>query len=281
MESDTTNSGDAKPDTWPLVDAAGARHQPAGAGPRIVSLVPSLTELLFDLGLGARLVGRTHYCVHPRGEVEKVTSVGGTKKVKLDRLRALGPSHVIVNVDENSREQVDEIAGFVPHVIVTHPLVPADNIALYRLIGGLFGRDEAAARLCRDFTAARAALEERARALPRRRVLYLVWKEPWMTVSRDTYLSRTLALANWETVAHDPGLRYPVVEIGAELLAATDLVLFPSEPYAFTAADIEAFGAAHPGGPRLSAIDGEMVSWYGSRAIEGLGYLGELATGLA
>jgi len=268
-----------------LIDAAGARHAPAGPGARIVSLVPSLTELVFDLGLGAHLVGRTHYCVHPRGEVEKVVSVGGTKKVKLARLEGLRPSHVIVNVDENSRQQVEEIARFVPHVVVTHPLAPADNLALYRLIGGIFGAQEAAERLCRRFAEALGALEAAARSLPPRRVLYLVWKAPWMTVSRDTYVSRTLALAGWETVGHDAAVRYPEIEIGSKLLAETDLVLFPSEPYAFTAADIEAFATthlgAHPGAPRLSAIDGEMVSWYGSRAVAGLGYLGELAARLA
>ena len=102
-----------------------------------------------------------------------------------------------------------------------------------------------------------------------------------MTVSRDTYVSRTLALVGWETVGQDAAVRYPEIEIGPSLLAATDLVLFPSEPYAFTAADMEAFAGAHPGAPRLSAIDGEMVSWYGSRAIAGLGYLAALASRLA
>lgn len=265
-----------------LVDAAGNRHERAARGARIVSLVPSITELLFDLGLGASLVGRTHYCVHPAPQVAAVPSLGGTKKVKLERLRALDPSHVIVNVDENTRETVDAIARFVPGIVVTHPLAPRDNLALYRLIGGIFGRSEAAEALCARFEAALGSLLAGARALPSRRVLYLIWKDPWMTVSRDTYVSGMLALVDWHTLGHDPARRYPAIEITPSLLAETDIVLFSSEPFAFDRGHVEAFRAAHAcGTARLERIDGEMTSWYGSRAICGLEYLGALAARLA
>ena len=91
--------------TW-LADYAGTHHKPAGAEARILSLVPSITELLFDLNLASSLVGRTHYCVHPKNDIDAFPSVGGTKKVVLDRVRELAPTHVIVNVDENTKEQV-------------------------------------------------------------------------------------------------------------------------------------------------------------------------------
>jgi len=261
-----------------LIDAAGRRHAPAGPEARIVSLVPSITELLFDLGLGPQVVGRTHFCIHPDELVKAIPSLGGTKKSNMTRLASLAPSHVIVNVDENTREMAVEIEELGIEVVVTHPLEPLDNLVLYRLIGRLFGRAEQAAGLCVRFEAAGAALGEAARGWPARRVLYLIWREPWMTVSRATYVSRVLELVGWQTVADDPERRYPHLEITDDLLAATDMVLFSSEPYAFDERHIEEFRAAHVGADvLLSLIDGEMVSWYGSRAIRGLDYLREFA----
>ena len=263
-------------------DYAGREHPravaAAGSGPRIVSLVPSITELLFDLGLGPWVAGRTTFCVHPRPAVEAVPRVGGTKTVRIDRLRRLRPTHVIVNVDENRRSDVEAIEAFTPHVIVTHPLDPADNPALYRLLGSIFGREEAAERLAGAFAEALGTVEAAAARLPPRRVLYLIWKEPWMTVSRDTYISRTLALVRWETAAHDPGVRYPEVRLGEPLFAGADLVLLASEPYPFKPSHAALVRAA-PGGSEvpIALIDAEMVSWYGSRAIPGLRYLARFA----
>ncbi len=259
--------------TEPLADAAGTIHPPAVEVPRIVSLVPSLTELLFDLGLGERMVGRTHYCIHP-AQAAAVPSVGGTKKIRLDRLRDLHPTHVLVNVDENPRELAEEIARLGVRVIVTHPNDPLDNLALYRLLGAVFGREAEAAALAMRFRAAYDALAGAARDWPERRVLYLIWRDPWMTVSHDTYIARTLALARWQTVGDDPAVRYPVVVLDDVLRRGVDLVLFSTEPFPFTTADVAAFGAAHgTGGPPARLIDAEMVSWYGSRAIPGLDYL--------
>lgn len=265
-----------------LTDYAGTRHERAGKDARIISLVPSITELLFDLELAGNLVGRTHYCVHPKPEIDDVPSVGGTKKVVLDRVRDLEPTHVIVNVDENTREQVEAIAELGPAIVVTHPIVPEDNLRLFGLIGGLFGRRQQAAALVGAFESGLADLHDAATSLPRRDVLYFIWKEPWMTVSEDTYISRFLALANWHTQCHDPGVRYPEVDVTPELLRRIDLVLFSSEPYAFASSDIDEFRTSHPvGGAGLLPIDGEMTSWYGSRAINGLRYLRRLAKRVA
>jgi ABC-type hemin transport system substrate-binding protein len=112
-------------------DARGVAHRPAADGARIVSLVPSLTELLCDLDLAGQLVGRTGFCIHPRDIVKDIPKVGGTKDVNVDKLRALAPTHVILNIDENRRELLDDIQDFVDHVFVTHPLAPGDNPGLY------------------------------------------------------------------------------------------------------------------------------------------------------
>lgn len=270
-----------------LVDAAGVAHPPAPAAARIVSLVPSITELLFDLGLGPQLVGRTHYCVHPAAGLARVPSLGGTKKIRMERLLALRPTHAIVNIDENTRAMAEEIAAAGIAVIVTHPLDPLDNPPLYRLIGGIFGRGAEAEALAARFAAAFDAVRDGAGAAgwPERRVLYLIWQDPWMTVSRDTYVSRMLALVGWRTVAHDPATRYPAVTIDAALLREVDIVLFSSEPFPFTEQHLDAFRTAHSwpspgGGPALALVDGEMLSWYGSRAIAGLTYLRDKAAGL-
>jgi ABC-type Fe3+-hydroxamate transport system substrate-binding protein len=256
------------------VDAVGTDHPVAGSDARIVSLVPSVTELLCDLGLAPQLVGRTGFCIHPREVVRSIPKIGGTKDVDVDRIRELAPTHLVVNIDENRKETVEELAGFVPSVVVTHPLAPEDNLGLYRLLGGIFGRSAEAERLCEDFAAAYAALLARPR--PPAGVLYLIWREPWMTVSPDTYISRTLALVGWETVPASAAERYPEVDPAA-LAGGVDRVLLSSEPYRFREKHLAEVEALVPGA-RVTLIDGEMTSWYGSRAIEGLRYLDAYAS---
>ncbi|HEU4645210.1 MAG TPA: helical backbone metal receptor [Burkholderiales bacterium] len=234
---------------------------------RIVSLVPSLTELACELGLADELVGRTGFCIHPRQALRRVPKVGGTKSVNLDKVRALEPSHVVLNVDENRKEDADALARFVPNLVVTHPLAPLDNLALYRQFGSVFGREREAEALCARFQAAYDGAA--AARLPERRVLYLIWKDPWMTVSPDTYISRTLAVFGLRTVPEAVTTRYPEIEDLHGVDA--DLVLLSSEPYRFRdqhRRDVEAL----TGKPAL-LIDGEMTSWYGPRAIAGLAYL--------
>jgi ABC-type Fe3+-hydroxamate transport system substrate-binding protein len=152
--------------------------------PRIVCLVPSITELVCDLGLSEQLVGRTGFCIHPWETVKRIPKVGGTKDIKLERIRELAPTHAIVNVDENRREDAEAIAKFVPNMIVTHPLGPLDNLKLYRRLGDVFGREAEAARLCEEFQ--RELGELRARDWAPQDVLYLIWRDPWMTVAPDT-----------------------------------------------------------------------------------------------
>jgi ABC-type Fe3+-hydroxamate transport system substrate-binding protein len=255
-------------------DAAGTLHQRAAGRVRIVSLVPSLTELICDLGLAAELVGRTGFCVHPRAAVKRVPKVGGTKDVDLAKVRALSPTHVLLNIDENEKATAAALARFVPHLVVTHPLGPLDNPPLYRLVGGIFDREQAAEGLCGRFQQAHDALAQAARAWPRQRVLYLIWKDPWMTVSRDTYIARTLALAGWDTVPADASARYPEVRLDPDLLRDVQLALLSSEPYRFRerhVAELRTLPVMQ--GKAVALIDAEMTSWYGSRAIAGMDYL--------
>ncbi|MEO7727449.1 MAG: helical backbone metal receptor [Burkholderiales bacterium] len=263
------------------MDAAGTRHVAVTAAPRIVSLVPSITELVCDLGLGDALVGRTGFCIHPRASVRDIPKVGGTKDVNIARIRELAPTHVIVNIDENEKPTVEEIARFVPHVVVTHPLEPLDNLALYRLLGRIFNRVERAEELCGEFKRAHDEVAAACAALPRRNVLYLIWCKPWMTVSRDTYISRTLALVGWDTLPARATVRYPELELDAAMLAAIDHVLLSSEPYRFRERDIGEVQKRAPAAQcDVRLIDGEMCSWYGSRAIGSVRNLGRLRLAL-
>ena len=247
----------------------------SAASPRIVSLVPSLTELLFALDLGPQVVGRTGFCVHPRDAVRAVPKVGGTKSVDVERVIALRPTHLVVNVDENEKPTVERLAAHVPEVIVTHPLTVLDNLALYERFGAAFDRADRAARLSAGL---RAALDEvESRSWAPRPVLYLIWKDPWMTVSADTYIADALARVGLHVVVPASDRRYPEIDWSALPPSSADVVLFSSEPYRFRERDAKAFAREHGLDPaRCATIDGEMTSWYGPRAIEGLRYLARL-----
>ena len=260
------------------VDWAGVAHAPAGTSPRIASLVPSLTELLFALGLGACVIARTGFCVHPDA-ARKVPKVGGTKDPDLARLRELAPTHLVVNVDENRRDVVAAARAFVPHVIVTHPMGPDDNPRLHALFGAVFGREREARALSAEFARARADTLRMTRALPRERVLYVVWREPWMTVARDTYVSATLACVGWDTVPATASARYPALADDDDAWRDAQRILLSTEPFAFRARDAAAV-AKNTGKP-VHLVDGEWTSWYGARAGEGLRALASMRAALA
>jgi len=255
-----------------LTDAIGQRHEPAPDA-RIVCLVPSITELLCELGLADKLVGRTGFCIHPHEVVAAIPKVGGTKDVNIEKIRKLAPTHVVVNIDENEKPTVDRLAEFVPHVVVTHPNTPRDNLALARLMGGIFGAEAAAGRWCAAFEDEYTALKALPPGQPRT-VLYCIWQDPWMTVSKDTYIASMLAELGWQVPALVEGERYPRFDWSQQLVDGLDAVLLSTEPYRFTEEHADAL-EKQIGIPVL-LVDGEMMSWYGSRALEGLRYLRRL-----
>jgi ABC-type Fe3+-hydroxamate transport system substrate-binding protein len=253
---------------------------------RIASLVPSLTELVFALGLGVRLVARTGFCIHPADGVAAVAKVGGTKDVNLAKLRRLRPTHVLVNIDENRRETVAAMRAWgadAPEIIVTHPIDADDNLALVDQLAGVFagapGLAGRAAGLRAELAAELARTEPSGR--PPRRVLYLIWHDPWMTVARDTYLSRMLARIAWHTLPDADGgragaARYPALSGSEPWLGEVERVLLSSEPFSFQAEHVAAAQALCPAA-RVQRVDGELLSWYGARAVAGLRYLRALA----
>ena len=252
-----------------FTDILGQQHA-AAPNARIVSLVPSITELLCDLGLAPQLVGRTGFCIHPAQVVRAIPKVGGTKDVNIERIRKLAPTHLVVNIDENEKPTVDKLAEFVPNIVVTHPIEPRDNLAMVQLMGGVFCAQERADAWCGEFER-ELALVQKGRP---QRVLYCIWKDPWMTVSRDTYIARMLALIGWST-PEVGDVRYPSFQWSDALVHDVDQVLLSSEPYRFTEEHVDALERQI--GKSVQLVDGEMMSWYGSRALQGIRYLKGLA----
>ncbi len=250
---------------------------------RIASLVPSLTELVVELGLADRLVARTGFCIHPAPQLRHVPKVGGTKDVNLTKLRRLAPTHVLLNVDENRLDTAQALQSWNAEIVVTHPCGPEDNLALVDQLAKTFAGQPGVAERAR---ALRAALTEelaltQAAGRPERRVLYLIWHDPWMTVARDTYLSRMLARIRWCTEpAIDGGphgaARYPALRGDEPWLADVERVLLSSEPFHFTDEHLLQAQALCPQA-QVQRVDGELLSWYGPRAVPGLRYLRALA----
>jgi len=261
-----------------FIDNAGTVHEKIITPPRVLSLVPSLTELHFDLGLGEQIVGRTNFCIHPATAVGDIPSVGGTKKINFDKVAALNPSHALVNIDETPRGLAEKLDSIGIEVIVTHPIVARDNCELFRLIGGLFGAADRAAELTKNFSEALAPLTEKSRAWDRQNALYLIWQDPWMSISTDTYIADVLKQANWHTPEHPNKGRYPTITLDTCTLEQVDVVLFSSEPFPFNQKHLQQFQKDFPAhADKARLIDAEMVSWYGSRSINGLRYLAKFA----
>ena len=249
---------------------------------RIACLVPSITELLFDLDLGDYLVARTGFCIHPADRVGRIPKVGGTKTVNLKKLARLAPTHVIVNIDENTKACADQLRAFIPNVIITHPLTIFDNIYVYQLLGAIFDRNTEAQRLVANLSATLDSVRDH-QTIRDIAVLYLIWQDPWMTISSETYIADVLAQVGLKSVdllhANGAGsnVRYPSFDWLELDWSAVDAVMLSTEPFKFVQADADQMQQrlATQTGRQIPVVlvDGEMTSWYGSRAIKSLPYL--------
>ena len=244
---------------------------------RIVSLVPSLTESLFALGLGGRVVGVTDWCVHPAEALKRVPKVGGTKDTNVEAVLALAPDLVIANHEENTRRVVERLEAAGLRVWLTYPRTVRAGAALLREMAVRLG---ATSRAIADVVVPveeAVALAERVRPWKRPRVFCPIWRDPWMAVGRDTYVHSMIELCGGVNVFAERGdRRYPVVRLADVVEARPDVVLLPDEPYAFGSRDVAELmrldlPAARAG--RIHCVDGTWVSWYGPRirpALNGL-----------
>ncbi|MFP8878066.1 MAG: helical backbone metal receptor [Myxococcota bacterium] len=242
--------------------------------PRIVSLVPSLTEALFALEIGDRVVGVTEWCIHPANRVARLPRVGGTKTPSVSQIVALHPALVIANHEENPERVVAELTDAGIDVWVTYPRTVRDGTVLLRELAELGASPTAVEEVVVPCEKAveRAEREPRERPV---RVFCPIWKRPWMSVGGDTYASDLLRLCGGDNVFADRGdRRYPIVEDSDIVAAEPEVILLPDEPYAFGPRDAAELGQlAIPAARnhRIHPIDGTLVSWYGpriARAIE-------------
>ena len=245
---------------------------------RIVSLVPSDTETVFALGAGARLVGRTRYCVEPATQVEALPVVGGTKDIDIDAVAALAPDLVLCNQEENARAPLEKMAQMGLKVYVSFPHRVAESLAhvarLARLLG-VGGHAPVRALLKRGMD----ALQARERALAELTpvpVFVPIWMDPLMTMNADTYGSDMLALAGARNVFHDRRRRYPRVSLDEVRERAPAALLLPDEPHAFDDAEAGRLGdeLGLPG-ERVLRLDGKDLFWYGVRSVDALARLAD------
>ncbi|MCI0341041.1 MAG: helical backbone metal receptor [Planctomycetales bacterium] len=255
------------------MDDLGRRVALARPASRVVSLVPSLTEGVFALGAGDRLVGVTKFCVYPE-EAMAVPAVGGTKRPDIGTVVELRPDLVLLSADENRREDAEALEEAGLATFATEPRRLPDVSSVLRRIGRLLGVDATGQRVADRVATAVAAAEAAAPCGRRRpRVLTLVWKKPFVTAGPRTYLADLVRRAGGEPLHPGGDLSdWPRIAAEEALRAAPDVVLLPDEPYAFTEADAEGWRGREglPEGATVRVVDGQLVTWAGPRVGEGV-----------
>lgn len=250
---------------------------------RIISLVPSQTELLVDLGLKDRLVGVTRFCIHPEGLTDEIKVVGGTKKIVRDRLYELQPDLIICNKEENTPEIV-EFCDQVAPTYISDVNTLEDAMVMINDIGQLTGTSFKAKALSRKIKMSFNNLDK----FEPQKVLYLIWKNPYMTVGERTFINDIITKSGLTNVAQEMS-RYPELTLDKMVELQPDHIFLSSEPYPFKEDDIadikQAFALAAPQHPvkpnvepNILLVDGEMFSWYGSRLLKCAQYFEDLKT---
>jgi ABC-type Fe3+-hydroxamate transport system substrate-binding protein len=240
---------------------------------RIVSLCPSLTELVFDLGHGAELVGRTKFCIHPEGRVDAVEKVGGTKNPKLARIIELTPDLVLLNEEENRREDAEALraAGVPCHVSFPHTAL--ETAEMVRSIATAIDAGAEGERIARDIETRHKRVVTAAANRDAVTYAYLIWREPWMTVNADTFVSALLGDAGGTNVFTTLGDRYPAITPDQLAAASPDVVLLSTEPFPFKLQHADELARLTGiDRRRFEIVDGEMLSWHGSRTPAGIDY---------
>ncbi|MGB0789327.1 MAG: ABC transporter substrate-binding protein [Marinirhabdus sp.] len=241
---------------------------------RIVSLVPSQTELLVDLGLKPYLVGVTKFCVHPKNIRRKATVVGGTKRVRFDKIEALRPDIIICNKEENTKEMVAQLEGTAP-VWVSDVTSVKGCCEMILALGNIFGVPKKAEEISERILTGAASFLSFMEHRPHKNTAYVIWKDPYMLAGRGTFINELLQLNHFENIV-PAGPRYPKVTEAA--LKTADLVLLSSEPFPFREADVERLKNTIEKEVRL--VNGEYFSWYGPRLLGAFGYFRELHGGV-
>jgi len=239
---------------------------------RIISLVPSQTELLFDLGLEDRIVGVTRFCVHPEHAKKNKKIIGGTKNVNIKRALQLLPDFILANKEENIKDQVLELQKHSPAHITDVQTVD-DAVKMIDKVGHLFNKEEEAKKLISKIEKVR--IHKDPNSNKRKRALYLIWKDPYMSIGKDTFIHSMMEEAGLQNILENE-TRYPTLTDQYMIQLNPDVILLSSEPYSFGPNDLSDLQKLLPD-TKIVFVDGEMFSWYGSRMTEGIQYVVNLA----
>jgi ABC-type Fe3+-hydroxamate transport system substrate-binding protein len=260
-------------DMLELRDQIGVELKLEGAAKRIVSVVPSQTELLFDIGLREEVIGITKFCIHPSSWFETKTRIGGTKKLNLEMIQSLNPDLIIANKEENTKEEIEWLQSRFP-VYTSDIQTMRHSYHMMRDIGVLTNRELEVAKLIDNIENERLVNGDSGKS--QGNALYLIWKNPYMTVRDDTFISHMLGLAGWDNALDDDfDSRYPVLELSDMIAFNPQYVFLSSEPFPFQEKDVHELKEILPNS-RIVVVDGEMFSWYGSRLKKSFEYFSNL-----
>jgi len=256
--------------TIEVMDAAGRRVRLPRYPSRIVSLVPSITEALYVLGLEDRLIGVTRFCTEPSDRVGGKARVGGQKNPDLERIRSLRPDLVVANVEENRRDDVEALEGMGVAVYTTYPRTVVQGIAMIRTLGQLTGTEDRASAVAASVEAVYRESAEEVRGRKRLRVFCPIWRKPYMSINHDTYVHDVLETCGAINIFADTPDRYPKISLAEVAQRDAEVILLPDEPYAFHPrhlVDFEPFAGFIPAlaTGRVHFLDGKVLSWYGPR----------------
>ena len=237
---------------------------------RIISLVPSITELLYDLGLADRIVGRTKFCVHPATQVARAQIVGGTKNFHIERIETLKPDLILANKEENDRDRVLQLSTTFP-VWVSDVKTLDDALDMIRAVGELTSTDQLAREMADTIAKGFATLPPAGTG---RRTAYCIWKDPWMFAGGDTFIHSMLHAAGFDNAFQDQA-RYPTAELPELLTSGVELLLLSSEPFPFREKHVKFIRQQFPE-VQVLTVDGTYFSWYGSRLAKSPAYFRSL-----
>jgi len=237
---------------------------------RIISVVPSQTELLYDLGLDKEVVGITRFCVHPESWFRNKERVGGTKKLNIEKIRSLQPDLIIANKEENTQEEIELLANEFPVWLSNINNLPG-ALNMIQALGQVTGMEGKANKLVEEIV---QGFNDLHKANKPKRVAYFIWRDPWMSIGNDTFIHSMIQTMGWQNVLAGE-TRYPELTLEELKKYQPELVLLSSEPFPFKEQHIAEVKAVLPDAEVL-LVDGEMFSWYGSRLKKAVAYLQEL-----
>lgn len=241
---------------------------------RIISLVPSQTELLCDLGLEEHIVGVTKFCIHPKHLKNKITVVGGTKQIDISKIIELQPDIILCNKEENSKEIV-EACEAICNVHVSDIFNISDSLKMITQYGAIFNKEKEALIITQNIEQEASAFNDFVQNMESKKVAYFLWKTPWMVAANNTFINYLLKLNNFIN-AYEEQYRYPEISLNAlKPDRSVDLVLLSSEPYPFKPKHQKEIQVYYPNA-KVLLVDGEFFSWYGSRLLNAFKYFESL-----